>query len=340
MNRLRPLIVRKVDALLNDLEAVGIDALDDDEIGEVLDALDAAWRWLRRDERQPSRPLAPRRRWVRRKGGGWTRKVRDARGHEHDNRGRFTGSGGGAGAAVEEAPGAGEGGWDEGAPEPRRPAKPRRLKAKVVRRLDRFRNAAVRRRVLHGLRNEAELADAISAHNLPDSEPADVVLAVVEGEMLTDRDRVKQLLADRELGLKWRKHPPPPLWDPDEHPEEMALQPRETRTRIVAHFREETARRRRVEAALAAEIHFFEVKTLITQAGGGAIHMSTPAVRRKQRWTERYGAAFHTIAFDDRRGRKHSGNRLYYRAGVGSVKLSRMEKVADFDGILAKIAGG
>jgi hypothetical protein len=62
-------------------------------------------------------------------------------------------------------------------------------------------------------------------------------------------------------------------------------------------------------------------------------------VRRKRRWEQRYGAAFHTVAFDDRRGKKYSGHRLYFRHGVGSCTLAHLEKVADFDGILARIGG-
>src|SRR5262245_37258991 len=58
---------------------------------------------------------------------------------------------------------------------PKRPTRPR---AKHVSRLDRYRSPAVRRRVLHGLRNEAEFAHATGGHNLPDPEPADVMIVV------------------------------------------------------------------------------------------------------------------------------------------------------------------
>jgi hypothetical protein len=63
------------------------------------------------------------------------------------------------------------------------------------------------------------------------------------------------------------------------------------------------------------------------------------ARRRKERWEERYAAPFHTVAFDDRKGRKFSGHRLYYRRGVGSVRLSAMEKMADFGELLGKLGG-
>src|SRR5262249_37572060 len=63
-------------------------------------------------------------------------------------------------------------------PRQQRPeSKPRpRPVTKHVSRLSRVVNRAVRNRVLHGLRNEGQLAEAVGGFNLPDSEPADVLL--------------------------------------------------------------------------------------------------------------------------------------------------------------------
>jgi hypothetical protein len=192
--------------------------------------------------------------------------------------------------------GAAAGGSEAAEASPRRPPKPR---GKRQGRLARFRSPAVRRRVLHGLRNEAELAAALSAHNLPDSEPADVVLlADPQGEIITDPQRVKDHLRRREIAVdflrRWEREPGrgPNAWDLYEKARSL-----------VEDF----------------TLHFFEVKTLIVQRGAGAVHMSSAAVSRKNRWSERYAAPFHTVAFDDRRGHKHSGHRLYYRRGVGSA---------------------
>jgi hypothetical protein len=70
------------------------------------------------------------------------------------------------------------------------------------------------------------------------------------------------------------------------------------------------------------------------------IRMSARAVARKRKWSERYAADFHTVAFDDRRGRKASGNRLYYKAGVGTARLGDMEPADDFEDVLLKATGG
>ena len=194
-----------------------------------------------------------------------------------------------------------------------------RGRAKRVARLERFANVAVRRRVLHGLRNEAELAKAIDGHNLPDSEPADVVLlAGPAGELVTDAGRVKDFLRRREAAVaflrRWRR-------EPGQGPNALALHDK-ARALVEDHT-----------------LIFFECKTLIVQQGAGAVHMSAKARRRKERWEERFSAPFFTVAFDDRRGHKHSGHRLYYRRGVGSAKLSAMEKVNSFDDLMAQAVG-
>jgi hypothetical protein len=85
-------------------------------------------------------------------------------------------------------------------------------------------------------------------------------------------------------------------------------------------------------------LHFVECKTLIVQKAG-KIRMSRRARKRKERWAVKYRADFHTVAFDDRRGRKHSGTRLNYRRGVGSARLADLRRAADFDELLALATG-
>jgi hypothetical protein len=168
------------------------------------------------------------------------------------------------------------------------------------------------------------LADAINALNLPDSEPADVVLLVsVDGEILSDPEQVKRSLRNREMatGLLQLGH-----WGPDGRPAARGTQVGESTL----------AAARRI---LAQPLVMFEVKTLIT-AESGKIRMSKKAVARKRQWSQKYGADFVTVAFDDRRGHKHSGHRLYYRRGVGTARLEDMEKVQDFEEVLEKATGG
>lgn len=215
-----------------------------------------------------------------------------------DDSGRWTAGAGGDGGA----------GPDDPEPTAAKAAPTPKPKPKHVARLNRYRQPAVRRRVLHGLRNEGELARAVDGHNLPDSEPADVVQTVsASGELLTDHQQVRDALNHREVAVQT------------------------LRRRGASDEAKEAARR-----VLAQPCVFFEVKTLIVQAAG-KIHMSTKAVARKLRWEKRYGAKFVTVAVDDRKGKKHSGNRLYFRAGVGSVKLADMEPMRDFNHILDKV---
>jgi hypothetical protein len=172
-----------------------------------------------------------------------------------------------------------------------------------------FVNPAVRRRVLHGLRNEGQLADALGAHNLPDSEPADVVhMEDAAGRKVTDPVTIKHFLRHREMAVNI-------LRDRNASPQ----------------MREQAAR------VLSLPCRFFEVKSLVVQQGAGRVSMSTKARRRKENWERRYGAKFYTVAFDDRRGAKYSGNRLYFREGVGSAALSDFEPAADFGELRAKL---
>lgn len=217
---------------------------------------------------------------------------------------------------------------DKAAPEPApRPALPKYQaggerkempKLKKLGRFAKFTSAARRRMVMHGLRNEAEMAHAVGASNLPDSEPADVVLYTnPAGEIVSDPKLVKGHLARREMAVKLLRTK---KWISGEPAGTEAL--------------------RAAETILSEPLHFFEVKTLHTQNGAGAIRMSTAAVKRKKRWEQRYAGKFHTVAFDDRRGKKASGHRIYYKRGVGSSKIADMQRVENFDDLLERATGG
>jgi hypothetical protein len=128
--------------------------------------------------------------------------------------------------------------------------------------------------VIAAVKREGELSTAIHGTNLPDSEPADVVLARdPDGKPITDHGAVKQLLADREQGLRWAKHPPPELIDPDSKPEFMARLNPQTRAMLRAHYAQDVAQRERVARAMKSEVHLIEVKTLLTSAKH-AVHMN------------------------------------------------------------------
>jgi hypothetical protein len=178
---------------------------------------------------------------------------------------------------------------------------------KVVRRLMRFTSAAVRRRVLRGLRTEREFSEAIGGHNLPDSEPADALWMMGPGgEIVTDPEHIRAHMRLREDAVRRLSR--------------LAEGPEADRLREF----------------LSVPLHLFEIKTLVTQSGPGSVHMSKQARARKERWEARYAAPFHTIAVDLRRGRKHSGHTVYYKPGVGSARLSDMEKVGGFDEALSR----
>jgi hypothetical protein len=179
---------------------------------------------------------------------------------------------------------------------------------KVVERLQRFTSAAVRRRVLHGLRNERLLAEALGALNLPDSEAADVVLVVgPTGELVTDHKAVLSFLRVREDAVRRASRMTP-----------------EERTAAG------------LDAVLSAPVHFFEVKTLRTSARN-RIQMSRHAAGRKRGWERRFAGTFWTVIMDDRKGAKYSGNRLYLRKGVGNTALSQAAPVGDFSDLLGEV---
>ncbi len=216
--------------------------------------------------------------------------------HPRADDGKFGQGSGGAATDAEPAPKA---------------EKPKKAPPKLPDALAHFRNRAVRNRVKHGLRNEKELSDHAGAYNLPDSEPADVVLLIGPGgEQIVDPQLIKAHLNVREDAVK-----------------RLAL--RSTSESTKAELRQFLADN---------EMHLFEVKTLITQKGEGKITMAAKARRRKERWEKKYAAPFHSVGFDDRKGKKFSGNRLYYRRGVGTTKLSSMTPCKSFDDLLDRAA--
>jgi hypothetical protein len=91
--------------------------------------------------------------------------------------------------------------------------------------------------------------------------------------------------------------------------------------------------------ALTATVVFAEVKTKWTSASD-TIAMSRKATNRKLKWEQRYQGEFHTVVFDDRRGHKFTGSRLYFKRGVGTAQLSAMMKAADFSTVADALLGG
>jgi hypothetical protein len=208
-------------------------------------------------------------------------------------------AGGGQAGAAAPAPPEGE------SPKARRPG------AKYVAKLSRFTSPAVKRRIAHALKNEAEFAQAAGGWNVPDSAAFDVIVAVDPGGEFIDKpDRLRSLLRQREDVRRRLKADP-------EGP-----QAGELRDWLASH-----------------QVIAVEVKTLWT-AAAGKVRMSPKAVRRKQRYAERVGATSATLIFDDRRGRKHSGNRLYLKAGVGTARLDQAQAVDDFGGVLDRLLQG
>jgi hypothetical protein len=188
---------------------------------------------------------------------------------------------------------------------------PARTPTKETRAARQFRDVARRRRVIKAVKNEGELSRAIQGANLPDSEPADVVqMSDPNGRPITDPAHVKEALRRREWAVKRLKQP------------DVSDADREQCRRI-----------------LASPCAFVELKTLLT-AKGNAVHMSKGAQARKARWMKKYAATFHTVALDDRRGKKFSGNRCYVVHGFAStVRLDQMSKVDGLAAVRSHIEG-
>lgn len=183
---------------------------------------------------------------------------------------------------------------------------PERAQPKALTAASRYKDVARRRRVIHAVKNESELAAAIGGHNLPDSEPADVVHMIdAAGQPITDHQAIKTALRQREEAVTALKTGRMPSGG------ELGQQAREA-----------------YEARLALPAHFFEVKTLLTSKND-AVHMNAKALKRKERWMDRYAVSFSVVAIDDRRGQKHSGNRVYiapHELG-GTTRLAHMKPV-------------
>jgi hypothetical protein len=223
---------------------------------------------------------------------------------------------GGPGGGEWTASGGGGGHGDQGATAPGR--KPSAVPSKATRAAGRLRNLARRRRVLKAIRAEGELADAINACWLEDSEPADLAFALdSRGRRITEPARLKEWLRRREVLVRV-------VNDPSRTAED---------------------RRRAEEGLQSAPLHFIEVKTLCTSEKD-AVHMTGPARRRKEGWAEKYGAHFHVVALDRRRGRKFSGGVAYVAADelAGTFRLSAMARVDSLGAVLAEVcpecAGG
>jgi len=235
-------------------------------------------------------------------------KGEDASGHEHKppgpGGGQFTGpgdSGGGGTATADE---------DEGSAKPARPATTTHERPKQLRAAGRYRNPARRRRVIAAVKVEAEVARGVEGFNLPDSEPADVVVARdADGKPITTQDGIARVLAQRALAV-----------------------------RVLARRNADPRDREQAERLLALPCHFVEVKTLLVSRNG-AVHMSKPARKRKERWQDKYGATFHVVAVDRRRGGKHSGHEVHVAAGelAGTFRLQHMDKVGSFGDVLGAI---
>lgn len=198
-------------------------------------------------------------------------------------------------------------------PVPRRAAKGKEGKAAA-----RYTSHARRRRVIHAVRNEGELATAIGGYNLPDSEPADVAYI--------DLDEIGPDY--RPTGNKIRFADNRDFRSFLRHREMLVRRMRDRRTPP-----EEAARIQHVLETLQP-LHFFEVKTLLT-AQAGAVHMSKEARKKKEGWVRRYHAHFHLVALDDRRGGKYSGHRFHFLPDQldGTTRLETMTKVDTMAGV-------
>jgi hypothetical protein len=212
------------------------------------------------------------------------------------------GGGGGAGAGADQ----GEGRQRQRHP---MPAREREKRFRVARR---YRSAAVRRLVLAGVAREGQLAAAIGAVVLPDSEPADLVVAHdAEGKPITTVEGVRHAMAQREHAVK-----------------------------VLKSRRASAEQREQAERVLSQPMEFVEVKTLL-QTPRSSVRMSAAARKRKERWRERFGVEFHVVAIDDRRGRKWSGHRVYVSAASlnPSHRLAEMDRADSMADVLGFIAG-
>jgi hypothetical protein len=90
--------------------------------------------------------------------------------------------------------------------------------------------------------------------------------------------------------------------------------------------------------------HHLEVKSVLV-GQHGRLKMTKEAMGRKVALARKTGNEFHTIAIDDRdvynsgvNKKSHSGNRLYYKRGIGSFYIANMEPVRDAEHLKELIA--
>ncbi len=177
----------------------------------------------------------------------------------------------------------------------------------------RFRDVARRRRVLAALKSEKELAAALGGHHGPDSEPWDVIhLHDPLGNVITDPQHVRHAL--------------------------------EVRAKAVERLKQSDlndGQRAFLQKIVDTPAHAFEVKTLLTTAKN-YVQVTPKALAAKKAWAEKHGVAFHLVSFDKRRGRKHSGNALYFLPnGVGekpTVALKTMQAIPSPNEVLSRLA--
>lgn len=201
--------------------------------------------------------------------------------------------------------------------------------AKHVRAAGAYVDQARRRRVLKAVKNEKELSDAIGGFNLPDSEPADVVLIHDHnGNLITDHKRIKQQLLSRAAAVA-------SLATGKAHFVGLFS------GRIHASDRDLTDdQREHCERTLAQVAHFIEVKTLLTSAKG-EVRMNKKALARKLAWEKKYHVLFHTVVLDDRKGAKHSGHRVHWTPDVGStLKLANMHRPESLEHVKSLLTTG
>jgi hypothetical protein len=209
-----------------------------------------------------------------------------------------------------------------------KPKTERQAKPKAVTAASRFKDVARKRRVAHAVRNEGELAKAIGAFNLPDSEPADVVVMCDhEGNKLTTHKAIRDGLARREaavLTLRTGK-----LHGSSQGQVVRSGKPADAAA--VAFARQ----------VLGEPAQFVEVKTLL-KSPKDAVAINRAAQKRKERWVRKYGVSFSVVVMDDRKGAKHSGHRLYVlpHGWHQTIRLDQMEKADSLAAVLDKIEAG
>ena len=205
-----------------------------------------------------------------------------------------------------------------------------RPRSKAAAAADKYKDVARRRRVLAGVKNEGELAQAIGGHNNPDSEPADVThMLGGDGQPVTDAKGVRDALTRREAAVKTLETG------------KVHLVPRTGGAVVVTDRDADDQVRAQAAAILQEPAEFFEVKTLLTSAKDH-VYMNPAALARKRHWAKKYAVNFHLVAVDQRQGAKFSGHRVYVLPAAdltagGTVKLADMKKAGSMGHVLAEV---